>query len=53
MAQACEELKLAPNKPAEPPPPPPTPKPPEPRPPQKRYVYIYRPLLDKRNGEFP
>ena len=30
------------------PPPPPAPKPPEPRPPQMRFVFIYRPLLDKK-----
>ena len=51
MEKELEELKLAlAKKLAEPPPPPPppAPKPPEPRPPQKRTVYIYRPLQDKR-----
>ena len=50
MEKELEELKLAlAKKPAEPPPPPPpAPKPPEPRAPQTRYVYIYRPLPDKK-----
>jgi len=51
MEKELEELKLAlAKKMAEPPPvpPPPAPKPPEPRPPQKRSVYIYRPLQDKK-----
>ena len=49
MEKDFEELKLAlAKKPAEPPPPPPTPKPPEPRAPEPRYVFIYRPLQDKK-----
>jgi len=53
LEKELEELKLAlAKKMAEPPPapvpPPPAPKPPEPKPPQRRSVYIYRPLQDKK-----
>ncbi len=52
MEKELEELKLAlAKKLAEPPPP--APKPPEPRPPQMRFVYIYRPLQNKKAGEYP
>jgi len=53
MEKELDELKLAlAKKLAEPPPPPPppAPKPPEPRAPELRWVFIYRPLLDK-NGD--
>jgi pilus assembly protein CpaB len=55
LEKDLEELKLAlAKKMAEPPPAaPPAPKPPDPIPPQMRFVYIYRPLLDKKNGEYP
>ncbi len=56
LEKEVEELKLAlAKKMAEPPPvpPPPVPKPPEARPVQTRYLYIYRPLQDKRSGEYP
>ncbi len=52
LEKELEELKLAlAKKLAEPPPP--APKPPEPRPPQMRFVYIYRPLQNKKAGEYP
>ena len=52
LEKELEELKLAlAKKMAEPPPP--APKPPEPRPPQMRFVYIYRPLQNKKAGEYP
>ena len=55
LEKDLEELKLAlAKKMAEPPPAaPPAPKPPDPIPPQMRFVYIYRPLLGKKNGEYP
>jgi pilus assembly protein CpaB len=57
LEKDIQELKLAlAKKMAEPTPapPPPAPKPPEPAPPPPmRFVYIYRPLLDKKNGEYP
>jgi pilus assembly protein CpaB len=55
LEKDLEELKLAlAKKMAEPPPAaPPAPKLPDPIPPQMRFVYIYRPLLDKKNGEYP
>ena len=46
--------KLLAKKLAEPPPPPPAPKPPVPaKAPEQRWVFIYRPLLDKRDGNYP
>jgi len=58
LEKELEDLKVALAKkmaepPPAPPPAPPTPKPPEPRPSQMRFVYIYRPLQEKRAGEYP
>lgn len=56
MEKELEELKLAlAKKLAEPPPPPPppAPKPPEPREAEARVVWIYRPLLDKKDRVNP
>ncbi len=55
LEKELDELKAAlAKKMAEPPPPPPpAARPPEARPPEMRFVYIYRPLQDKRGGEYP
>jgi pilus assembly protein CpaB len=53
LEKELAELKVAlAKKQAEPPPPPP-PKPPEPKPPELRWVYIYRPLQEKRDRGGP
>ncbi|MBV8487112.1 MAG: Flp pilus assembly protein CpaB [Planctomycetaceae bacterium] len=51
LREELAEIRLALAK--QPPPPPPLPKEPEPKAPELRWVYIYRPLLDKKDREYP